>query len=104
MNDKAYIWLLFLVVCNGFLLAGKTIAQDDVADVPCREFFAENDKDKRYFLIGHGEKIEAPEEGFSLVIVLPGGDGGAGFNNFVKRICKYSLSPKYLVAQLGGVL
>lgn len=111
MDGKAHLWLLVLIVCTNFGMAGKTAAQsvmrtpqeDDVADVPCKEFFVEGDTNRRYFLIGDGEQIEAPEEGFKLVIVLSGGDGGAGYNSFVKRIYKYSLSPKYLMAQLVAV-
>jgi len=106
MVVKKYLCLLVLLICIGPWLTGKTIAQvaqDDIADVPDELAFAECDKHKRYYLIGAGEQINAPEEGFGLVIVLPGGDGGARFTSFVKRIYKYSLSEKYLVAQLVAV-
>jgi len=107
MVRRNCLCLLVLLTCIGLWLAGKTIAQvaqdDDIADVPSELAFAECDKHKRYYLIGAGEQISAPKEGFGLVIVLPGGDGGARFASFVKRIYKYSLSKEYLVAQLVAV-
>ena len=106
MVVKKCLCLLVLFICIGLWLTGKTIAQvaqDDISDVPGELTFAECDKHKRYYLIGAGEQIKAPKEGFGLVIVLPGGDGGARFASFVKRIYKYSLSEKYLVAQLVAV-
>ena len=97
------ISFLLLLISAGLFLMGKAVAQDDVADVPCRDLFAGGDRNKRYFLIGAGEQIKPPEEGFGLVIVLPGGDGGPDFNPFVKRIYKNALSDKYLVVQLVAV-
>ena len=61
MGKRAHLWLFVIVFCIGLLMAGKTIAQDDVADVPCKEFFAGCDTNKRYFLIGDGEKIDADD-------------------------------------------
>jgi predicted esterase len=105
MGSRTYFWPFLLLVCVGFLPAGKAADQDkdDLANVPFKEFFAGGDPNKRYFLIGGGEGIEAPPDGFKLVIVLPGGDGGAGFNPFIKSIYKYSLNPTYLMAQLIAV-
>ena len=100
---KSYPRLLILLAFIGFPLMRTAIAQDDVADVPCKSLFAGGDKNKRYFLIGADEQIKTPKEGFALVVVLPGGDGGPDFNPFVKRIYKNSLSKKYLVAQLVAV-
>jgi predicted esterase len=102
MGRKACLYLcVFCWVV--FFGAGESLAQDDVADVPSNEFFAGGDKNKRYFLIGGGEGARVPKRGFSLLIVLPGGDGGVDFNPFVKRIYKNSLSKKYLVAELVSV-
>lgn len=101
MNRKIS-FLLLLIFAGSFLII-RAAAQDDVADVPCRDLFAGGDKNKHYFLIGAGEQIKPPKEGFGLVIVLPGGDGGSDFNPFVKRIYKNAISDKYLVAQLVAV-
>ncbi|MHC4657922.1 MAG: alpha/beta hydrolase [Planctomycetota bacterium] len=107
MVRRNCLCLLVLLTCIGLWLTGETIAQvaqdDDIADVPGKLTFAGCDKYKRYYLIGAGEQIKAPKEGFGLVIVLPGRDGGARFTSFVKRIYKYSLSEEYLVAQLVAV-
>jgi len=103
MCRKCVRWSLVLLFCTGFSLTTHAGSQSDIADVPSKSLFAGGDKNKRYFLIGADEQIEAPEKGFGLVIVLPGGDGGPDFNPFVKRIYKQTLSKTYLVAQLVAV-
>ncbi len=72
----------------------------DVADVPSEERKAGGDPNKRYFLIGPAKGAEAPSDGYRLLIVLPGGDGSADFNPFIRRIFKNGLPKSYLVAQL----
>jgi predicted esterase len=74
-------------------------AQDDVAAVPAQDLRADKDEKMRYFLIGPMPEVKTPKEGFGLIIVLPGGDGSAEFNPFVKRIFKYALPETYLIAQ-----
>ncbi len=53
----------------------------------------------RYFLIGPRKNVAPPENGFKLLVVLPGGDGSADFNPFIRRIFKNALSDEYLIAQ-----
>jgi predicted esterase len=77
--------------------------QDDVAGVPSRELQAGGDANKRYFLIGPTADARKPERGYGLVVVLPGGDGGAAFLPFVKRLAKQAVPEGYLVAQLVSV-
>jgi len=74
-------------------------AQDDVADVPSEDLKIGGDANKRYFLIGGDKEAKAPEGGFKLAVIMPGGPGTADFNPFVKRIWKHALSSEYLVAQ-----
>ena len=76
---------------------------DDVADVPSQDLKAGGDADKRYFLIGPKKDAREPEDGYNLLLVLPGGDGSEAFLPFVKRIFKYSLSDRYLAAELVAV-
>lgn len=73
---------------------------DDVADVPAKECRAGGDENKRYMLIGPNTAVAAPAEGYSLLLVLPGGDGSESFQPFVKRVFKYALPEGYLVAEL----
>lgn len=82
------------------LLAAALAAQEDVADVPVSERTAGKDGAARWFLIGAAADARPPAAGFGLVLVLPGGDGSAGFQPFVKRIWKEWLPRGYLVAQL----
>ena len=81
------------------LSTGMALAQEDVADIPSQELRADDDPQKRYFLIGPTEQAEPPAEGFGLIVVLPGGDGSADFHPFVKRIFKHAVPDGYLVAQ-----
>ncbi len=75
----------------------------DIADVPAEERNAGKDPRKRYFLIGPTADSTAPAEGYRLLILLPGGAGGADFQPFARRIAKNGLPPGYLVAQLVAV-
>jgi len=75
----------------------------DVADVPLEERRAGDDPRKRYLLIGHQPGTAVPEKGYRLLILLPGGDGGAEFHWFAQRIAKNALPTGYLVAELVAV-
>lgn len=103
MADKKIVfWWLVIPLCVIFCPGAKALAQDDVCDVPSTILLAGEDKNKRYFLIGDYEQT-APGDGFGLIIVLPGGDGGTDIEPFVKRIYKKALPKNYLVAQLVPV-
>lgn len=73
---------------------------NEFIDVPARECAAGGDKDKRYFLIGPRVGADVPADGCSVLLVLPGGDGGEAFHTFVKRVFKHSVPEGYVVAQL----
>ena len=75
----------------------------DVADVAFEERSAGGDPRKRYFLIGTSSSPPAPEKGHRLLLLLPGGDGGTGFQTFARRIAKNALPPGYLLAELVAV-
>ena len=75
----------------------------DVADIPSEDLRAGKDEQKRYFLIGPRKGVERPEPGYGLIVVMPGGPGGADFLPFVKRIYKHAVPEGYLVAQLVSV-
>jgi predicted esterase len=78
-------------------------ARDDVADVPCEDLRVAGNEQQRYLLIGAKPDAKVPEKGCALLLVLPGGDGSAEFNPFVKRIWQNALPDGYLVAQLVAV-
>jgi predicted esterase len=71
----------------------------DVADIPSQELQAGGDANKRYFLIGPKKNAKPPAEGYGLLVIMPGGDGSAGFHRFVKRIYKHALPDQYVAAQ-----
>ncbi len=69
-------------------------------DVSTQDLLAGGDAMKRFALIGLDPVRPAPPDGYRLLVVLPGGDGGPDFHPFVKRIWRNALSDRYLVAQL----
>jgi predicted esterase len=77
--------------------------QDDVAEVPSEELQAGKNADKKYYLIGAKPDAKPREKGYGLVVVLPGNDGRAAFNPFVRRIFKNSIPDGYLMAQMVAV-
>lgn len=76
------------------------VAAAETADVPAMDLQADGDPDKRYILMGPSRDAAAPDDGYRLLLVLPGGDGSADFSPFIKRIFKQALPPSYLVAEL----
>ena len=78
----------------------RVSAQDDVADVPSIDIRIGNNDKKQYYLIGPAKGAKPPKGGYGLVLVLPGGDGSAKFNPFVRRIWKNAMPDGYLVVQL----
>jgi predicted esterase len=93
--------LLAIIVVLGSAIGGAPLpAEDeDVAEVASEDLRAGKDEKKRYFLIEPEKGVKAPKGGFGLVVVLPGGDGGADFHAFVKRIYKNAVPEGYVVAQ-----
>ncbi|HEY5909978.1 MAG TPA: protein kinase, partial [Verrucomicrobiae bacterium] len=73
---------------------------DDVANVLAQEKLANGDSNQRFFLIGPKPGDAPPTNGYSLLLVLPGGDGGSGFVTFVKRIYLHAVPAHYIVAEL----
>jgi predicted esterase len=71
----------------------------DTADVPAQDLTVEGNDKMRYFLIGAAEGAELPKDGYKLVVVMPGGDGGEDFHPFVRRLYKHAMSGEFLVAQ-----
>ena len=96
---------MLLAVLVATLAAGPAAPPGaaDVADVPAADLRAAGDPTQRYFLVGPGEGVEAPEDGFGLLVVLPGGDGGPDFLTFLKRVHKNALGDRYLLAHLVAV-
>jgi predicted esterase len=97
---RAQMRLFFVAGLTACLLTGRWVAaQEDVADIASRDLHAGKDENKRYFLIEPAKGVKAPEKGYGLVIVLPGGTGDADFLPFVKRIYKNAVPKGYLLAE-----
>ena len=67
---------------------------------PAEKLHAGGNDRMAYFLIGPAAESKAPEEGYRLLLVLPGGDGSADFLPFVKRLTENAVGDRHLVAQL----
>jgi predicted esterase len=93
------------ITCFHFVFAALILlgtspapAQDDVADIPSKRLSLPADPNLAYFLIGP-TAAEVPPEGYGLMVIMPGGDGGPDFHPFVKRICKHTLGGRYVAVQ-----
>jgi predicted esterase len=82
------------------LAAASAHGQDDLADVSDKAHRVPGNDKLLYIEIESNPPAPAPEAGYKLLVVLPGGDGSREFNPFIKRIYKYALSPEYVVVQL----
>jgi predicted esterase len=58
------------------------------------------DKNKRYFLFGPKSGAAKPKKGFALLLILPGGDGGADFKTFCERIHRDRTDMSFIAAEL----
>jgi predicted esterase len=72
-------------------------ADSDIKDVSNEDRTVAGDAKMRYFLIGKGKQ---PANGYKVLFVLPGGDGSAEFNPFIRRIWKGALPEGYLICEL----
>lgn len=63
------------------------------------EVRAGNAPSQRFYLIGPRAGADPPQDGWKLLVVLPGGDGSADFLPFVRRIAERALPAGYVVAQ-----
>jgi predicted esterase len=99
--------MLWLIVGVGAVPALP--AQEDVAHIASEEIElpfkaprVEKGREaikKSYFLIGPKKGAAAPKDGYGLLVVMPGGDGGRGFHPFVKRIYEHALGDDWVAAQ-----
>lgn len=90
MTRHIFIALLSVVCAGGTARA---------AEVESKELRAGNDQDKQYFLIAP-PNAKVPAGGHALLLILPGGDGAAGFNPFCQRIAANACPDGFIVAQL----
>ncbi|MEM0913735.1 MAG: hypothetical protein AAGK09_03905 [Planctomycetota bacterium] len=89
LTKQALAWITS-VCC--ITLCGTAIAKNAPQSVD------RNDR-QQYFLIGDPAE-SAPQDGWGVLVVLPGGDGGAGFHPFVSNIAEQWAPPGYLTVQL----
>ena len=70
-------------------------------EAPSQDITLADNPKQRYILIGVDPAVPAPEKGYSLLLVMPGGDGGPDFTPFVKNIHMNALpGNKYIVRNL----
>ncbi|MEA2735747.1 MAG: hypothetical protein QOE14_2198 [Humisphaera sp.] len=75
------------------------LAAAGAGELPVEDVHIKSDEKMRYFLMGPKAQ-PAPKDGYRLLLVLPGGDGGEDFRPFIESVAQESLSDQYIVAQL----
>jgi predicted esterase len=82
----------------GLLLLATT---STAAEVTTTEHRVDDNPRQTYFLNAPADAdAEPPEEGYRLLLVLPGGDGSADFKSFVTNIHRQATPEHFLTAQL----
>ncbi len=76
----------------------------DIADVPFQDLHVGDDLQKRYFLIGPKTEKSEPQDGYRLLVILAGADGGERQLPYIMRLFKYALPDSYLVVQPVAVV
>ncbi|MBX3411177.1 MAG: hypothetical protein KF708_00560 [Pirellulales bacterium] len=99
MSTQILVRIAYLVLCAAATSLGVARAQDDVAHIKSESRRIEGDQQRRYFLVGPKADETPPAKGYGLIVVLPGGDGGAEFHPFVKRLFDQAVPAGYLLAQ-----
>lgn len=92
--------ILYPVVLESHVDGELNEIPDDVSGIPAIDVLIGGDVKKRYFLIGLDDDVPEPQDGYRLLVVLPGGDGSAAFSPFVRRIYQNVLNEKWLIAQM----
>jgi hypothetical protein len=67
---------------------------------PVWDLRANKNENERYFQIGPAKENREPRDGFRLLLVLPGGDGGPDFMNWCRNIRANVLGGDYILAEL----
>jgi predicted esterase len=60
---------------------------------------AGGDENKAYFLI-RADRNDTPDDGYKLLLILPGGDGSVDFHPFITRVHDHALDDDWIIAQL----
>lgn len=89
----------FLIARLAFADDAVEIA-DDVQDVPAIDVRIGDDEQRRCYFIGPMAAKSTRPAGRRLLVVLPGGDGGADFTSFIRRIHQNCLNDEWIVAQM----
>jgi len=82
------------------VLLGPLACADDADRLPSEEVKLGGDARKLCFRLGPLPGAKEPKEGFGLLVILPGGDGGADFNMFCRRILIHGAGEGYVGIQL----
>ncbi len=83
------------------LRAGQENSTTDVvSSMKCQ---VRKDNQRTFFLMSPQSVQKVPEKGYGLVLILPGGDGSADFQPFLKRVYAQSVPRGFLAAQLVAV-
>ncbi|MBI5396268.1 MAG: hypothetical protein HZA91_13310 [Verrucomicrobia bacterium] len=92
--------LLMLAAVLGLRMITEAQAPSDDADIIAAKHYAGGDASTLYFIIRKPGESTAPKETRPLLMVMPGGDGSAEFQPFIKNIARNAVPDGWLVVQL----
>ncbi|MCZ6794266.1 MAG: S41 family peptidase [Planctomycetota bacterium] len=83
----------------GWQFGATLIGDDGDGDLPAEEVAVGGDEHKRYYRMGPRKGAKRPKSGYGLLVILPGGSGGAKFHGFAKRIYRNACDKSYVAVQ-----
>jgi len=94
------------VAWSVLMLLALTPASEDARaeedEIASEEVKVGKDDHKRYFRMGPKKgkyAKKAPKNGYGLLIIMPGGNGGAGFHGFCKNIYRHGTGKDFIAVQ-----
>jgi hypothetical protein len=92
-------WLCVSLLVSGIAATGGAQEPGEVEGVRAKKFTLQPAQ-LEYYLIAAEGKLETPEHGYKMLVVMPGGDGSADFQPFIKNIYMHALDENWLLVQL----
>lgn len=77
-------------------------SQSDIDDVDSAQRSVGSDERRTCLVINAAMLEQVPKTGYGVLVILPGGDGSAEFNPFVRRIARDAAPEGFLVVQLAA--
>jgi len=94
LSEEVRVWTAANAVANG------QRKDAEFGGIPATEHHANGDTKMKYFQIGPRTDTQVPENGWKVLLILPGGAGDEDFKAFCRRIHQNALGKDYVALEL----